>query len=79
MTIERIYELERSASYQSGFAGVRAYNQDSVKKRFKAKGMLGTFATAHEAALERAKARTDKGQQRARHEVRSSREATLVP
>ena len=76
---ERIYELERSASYQSGFAGVIAYNQDNVKKRFKAEGMLGTFATAHEAALARAKARTDKGQQRARHEVRSSREATLVP
>ena len=55
------------------------HKRANAKKRFCAEGVLGAFATAHEAALERAKARTDKGQQRARHEVRSTLEATRVP
>ena len=75
---ERIYELE-SASYQSGFAGVSVHKRANAKKRFCAEGVLGAFATAHEAALERAKARTKARQQQAQHEVRTSREATRVP
>ena len=75
---ERIYELE-SADNQSGFAGVSVHKRANAKKCFFAEGVLGTFATAHEAALTRAKARTKARQQQAQHEVRSSREATRVP
>ena len=74
---ERKYELETSADNESGFAGV--YVHRAQKKRYHVAEASGTSATAHEAALVRAKARTKAGLQRARHEVRSSREATRVP
>ena len=74
---ERKYELETSDNNQSGFTGVFVHR--AGKKRFNAEGVLGTFATAHEAALAHAKARTAARQQQAQHEVRSSREATRVP
>ena len=73
----RKYELETSVDNESGFAGVWVFRKG--KKRYHVGEVDGTFATAHEAALERAKARTASGQQQARHEVRTSRAATLLP
>lgn len=73
---ERMYELE-VADNESGFAGVWVHR--AGKKRYHVGEASGTFATAHEAALARAKARTKARQQQAQHEVRSSREATRVP
>ncbi|EOD28466.1 hypothetical protein EMIHUDRAFT_204349 [Emiliania huxleyi CCMP1516] len=74
---ERKYELETSADNESGFAGVSV--RQGGKKRYHVFEVDGMFATAHEAALARAKARTKARKQQARHEVRSSRAATLLP
>ena len=64
----RKYELETSVDNESGFAGVWVLREG--KKRYHVREVDGTFATGHEAALARAKARTASGQQQARHESR---------